>query len=134
MALKPEFSIMAGLAVMGVVYAMHTNATPPDADIRALPAGNKDIDASERTATAMSIGVVSGISLLAHDPTILMMGAVAVVGMAVWSRTSNYTDSPAGRYLDPGDAMAAGTEAAGPAPEDTEPYTMFASAGSEFDR
>lgn len=126
MALKPEFSIMGGLAVAGVVYAVHTNATPPQADIRALPAGTQDIDKSERTATWISVGVVAGISLLAKDPSIFMIGSAVAIGMAVWTRHSNNIESIGGKYLSPGDAMSAGTDSAGPEMMDTEPYTMFA--------
>lgn len=133
MALKPEFSIMGGLAVASVVYAVHANATPPQADIRALPANTADVDKAERAATWLSVGVVAGISLLARDPGIFMIGSAAAVGMAVWTRHNNSIESVAGRYLTPSEELSAGTESTGPAPAETEPYEMFASVG-EFDR
>lgn len=134
MALKPEYNIMAGLAVMTMVYAVHSNATPPQADIRALPAGMPDIDKSERTATWTSAGLVAGVSLLAHSPAIFMMGSAAVVGLALWTRHSNYVDSGSGKYLSPGDAMAAGTGVPDDGIEvgEVEPYAMFQS--DEFAR
>jgi hypothetical protein len=134
MALKPEFSIMGGLAVASVVYAVHSNATPPQADIRALPANTADVDKAERAATWLSVGVVAGISLLARDPGIFMIGSAAAVGMAVWTRHNNGIESIGGRYMDPGQAMAAGTETTGPELEETEPYQMFADQTDEFAR
>lgn len=134
MALKPEFSIMGGLAVATMVYAIHSNATPPQADIRALPAGTQDIDKAERAATVLSAGVVAGVSLLAKDPTIFVIGTVATIGLALWTRHSNNLESVAGRYLSPGDQMAAGTQPAGPVPVETEPYTMFQAQADEFAR
>lgn len=125
MALKPEGSLLGGLAVIALVAAIHMNATPTQADIRALPAGTQDIDKAERTATMMSVGAVAGISLLARDPGIFMMGSAAAIGMALWTRHSNNIESIGGKYLSPGDAMAAGTDTAGPEMLDTEPYEPF---------
>lgn len=131
MALKPDASVMAGLATAGVVYAIHTNMTPSAADVSALPAGNKDVDIAERQATWMSIGVVSAISLLAKDPTIFVLGSVATVGMALLTRNANWRESTSG-LLDPGPAQhtSANDAAAGPQMTDTQAVTMF--SRSEF--
>jgi hypothetical protein len=132
MALKPEAGVLAGLAVATVVFAIHQNATPSQADIRALPAGTPDIDDSERRATWLSAGIVSGISLLAKDPTIFIIGTAATVGMALWTRNSNWLEGIGGRFMSPSEAGQAGSANTGPAPMTTEPATMF--AGSDFDR
>lgn len=129
MALKPEASIGTGLAVAGVVYAIHSNFTPTQADIQGLPAGNKDIDGAEKKATWFSIGVVSGISLLAKDPTVFVIGSVMVVGMAFLTRHANWTESTAGPVsAGPGQSAVSGNDlAAGP---EMATYSMF--TGSEF--
>lgn len=125
MALKPEFSIMGGLAVAAVVFAIHAQATPTQADIQALPAGTPDIDRAERKATVMSGGVVAGISLLAKDPTIFIIGSAMAIGMALWTRHSNYSESIGGKYLSPAAASAAGSANTGPAVAETASYEMF---------
>ncbi|MGW2795181.1 hypothetical protein ACWC9H_35390 [Streptomyces sp. NPDC001251] len=132
MALKPEFSIMGGLAVSTIVYAVHSNATPPQADIRALPQNTPDIDKSERTASWISAGIVSGVSLIAKDPNIFIMGACAIVGMAWWTRHSNHVMGTAGRYLSPEDSAKAGSANSGPVVAETETYVPFQDSG--FDR
>lgn len=132
MALKPEAGVLAGLAVATVVFAVHQNATPSQADIQALPAGTPDIDKAERKATWISAGLVAGISLLAKDPTIFVLGSAATVGMAFWTRNSNYMESIGGRYLSPSEAAQAGSANSGPAPAEVEPYQMFQT--SDFDR
>lgn len=132
MALKPEAGVLAGLAVVTVVFAIHQNATPSQADIQALPAGTPDIDAAERKATWMSALAVSGISLLAKDPTIFIMGSAATVGMALWTRNSNWLEGIGGRFLSPAEQSQAGSANTGPAPVETEPYVMF--GGSEYER
>lgn len=132
--LKPEASIGTGLAVAGVVYAIHSNFTPTQADIQALPAGNADVDKAERKATWLSVGVVSGISLLAKDPTIFVIGSAATIAMALITRHSNFTETATG-LLDPGPAqMATGANdlAAGPQMTDSTAATLYAGASSEF--
>lgn len=136
MALKPEYSVMSGLAVGAVVFAIHSNFTPDMADIQALPSGTKDIDSAERKATYLSAGIVAGISLLAKDPTIFVIGSVVTVAMAFMTRHANYSDGTVGKYLSPSESSQAGS-ANSPLAEDTSqvttPYEMFQSTG-EFDR
>lgn len=124
MALKPEASIMTGLAVGSVVFALHTQATPSQADIQALPAGTKDVDGAERKATIISAGVVAGISLLAKDPTVFIIGSAMVIGMAIWTRHSNWLDSASGIV---GGVSRAGSPNTMPEAEVAEsvPYTMY---------
>lgn len=93
MALAPGMSIGTGLAVATVVYSIHSNLTPSVADMKALPAGNADVDAAERQATWLSAGVVAGISLIAKDPTIFVIGATACIAMAWLSRHATWTES-----------------------------------------
>lgn len=89
MALRPEASIGTALAVAGVVYAIHSNATPTQADIRVGSPNDEHIQKNEKTATIASIGVVSGISLIAKDPTIFIIGGAAAIFMAWWTRYNN---------------------------------------------
>jgi len=135
MALKAEYSVVGGLALATMVFAIHQNATPTQADIQALPAGTPDVDAAERRATWISAGAVSLVSLLAKDPTMFVIGSGMTIAMALWTRHSNYTESVGGRFLSGPQSSAAGTGTAAGAPEmtQTEPYEMFA-AGSDFDR
>lgn len=133
MALRPEFSIPTGLAVAAVVYAIHSNATPTQADIQALPAGTHDIDRAERKASWLSAGTVAGISLLAKDPTIFVIGSVATIGMAWMTRHANWTESIGTiGAMTPSETAGAGSANTGPEPVTTEEYKMFDS--SEFAR
>lgn len=133
MSLKPEASILAGLAVGGVVWSIHSNFTPTQADIKGLPAGNQDVDSSERQATWLSIGVVSAISLLAKDPTIFVIGSGATVAMAFFTRHATWTEPTSGMVSNMQNqarsAVSADDAAVGPQMSDTTPYMPF---GSEF--
>lgn len=98
--LKPEASLMTSLAVGAVVYSVYANATPPMADTRSLPGGNRDIQRAERTATWTSAGIVAAISLLAKDPTVFVIGGAITIGMAWWHRHSDLVDSSVNRARD----------------------------------
>jgi len=89
MALKPEVSLGVALATAGVVYSIYSNATPAIADIRVAQPGDETIDSSRKSATWIAAGVVSGISLIAKDPTIFIVGGSMVVAMDWWTRHAN---------------------------------------------
>lgn len=89
MALQPSQSVGIGLATAGLVLAIHSQATPTMADIRVGAPNDDQIDRGERAASWLSVGVVSAISLLTKDPTIFIIGGMATVAMAWWTRHSN---------------------------------------------
>lgn len=120
MALKPEISVGAGLAVATLVYAIHSNATPPIADIRSLPEGNPDIARAEKGASWLAAGTVAGVSLIARDPVIFIVGGAMVIAMAWYTRHANHVNPDMMRFV-PGGAIQSA-----PAPEmETESYTIF---------
>jgi hypothetical protein len=100
--LRAEVSIPIGLATAAVVYAVYSNATPSIADIRSAPANNDDIAHSERMATVASVGIVGGISLIARDPNILIIGGTMVIIMAFWTRHANGVNPATGKLQVPG--------------------------------
>lgn len=131
MALKPEASVMSGLAVAGLVYGIHANFTPSVADMQGLPAGNKDVDRAERQATWLSVGVVSGVSLLAKDPTIFVIGSAMTVAMAFMTRNAVWTETKSSIMdLVPGQSATGANELATGPEMETREYEMF--AHSEF--
>ena len=131
MALRPEASIGTGLAVSAIVYAIHSNFTPPVADLQSLPAGNSDTDNAERKATWLSAGVVAGVSLIAKDPTIFVMGSIATIALAWFSRHATWTESKAGPAVGmPGQSLVSANDLATGPEMTTQNYQMFAQ--SEF--
>jgi len=89
MPLRPKASLGVGLATAGLVFAIHSQATPSMADIRVARPNDEHIEAAERTASWTSVAVVSAISLMAKDPTIFIIGGTMVVVMAWWTRHAN---------------------------------------------
>lgn len=132
MSLKPDAAIMSGLAVAAVVFAIHAKSTPSTADMQGLPVGTKDVDKAERQATIASVGIVAGISLLAKDPTIFVIGSVATVFLAFSSRHALWTDTKSGPVnAGPGQSAASANDlTTGPAMT-TQDIHMF-QADSQF--
>lgn len=89
MALKPEISLPVGLACAAVVYGVYSNGLPPVVDIRTAQQNHPDVDAAERTAAWTSAAVVAGISLIARDPTVFIIGGSMVIAMSWWHRHAN---------------------------------------------
>jgi hypothetical protein len=112
--LKPEVSIPAGLATASIVYAIFSNATPSIADIRTAPAHDANIASSERMATITSVAVVGGISLIARDANIFIIGGFMVIAMALWTRHANGVNPATGKLQVPGavPTVPASTQAA----------------------
>lgn len=110
MGLKPEVSLGVGLATAAVVWAVYQNATPTIADIRSGPPGDDHIDSSRKSAAWMAAGVVAGISLIARDATIFVVGGATVVGVDWWTRHANEVNPDSGRATLPRSMRPAGSQ------------------------
>ena len=97
--LKPEGSMMAGLATAAVVYGVYQTALPSIADARSAQPGNVDLQASERSAGFIAAGIVAGVSLIAKDPTIFILGGGMVIAMAWWHRHADMVQPELGKAV-----------------------------------
>lgn len=94
--LKREVSLGVGLATMALVYGVYQGAMPSVAEARATPAGDTTLASTERAATWTAGAVVAGVSLIARDPTVFILGGSALVIMAWWHRHANQHDPTQG--------------------------------------
>lgn len=97
MALKPETSLIVGLSVAALVYAVYSNATPSITEIRAAKPGDTDVDASRKMAAWTSAGVVAGVSLISKDPTVFILGGSMVIALDWWHRHANEVNPLSGK-------------------------------------
>lgn len=93
MSLKPNESMMLAVAVGGLVFATFSLMLPNNADTRSLPGNVPDIDAAEKTATITSIGVVSGVAVLAKSPEVFILGGIVTMAMAWTTKHASKVDS-----------------------------------------
>jgi hypothetical protein len=105
MSLKPNESIMAGLAITALVYGVYSNATPTITEIRAAKPGDTDVEASRKMAAWTAGAVVAGVSLIAKDSTIFIIGGSAVIVVDWWHRHANAVDPRTGRAVAAGGGM-----------------------------
>jgi hypothetical protein len=104
--LKPETSIMVGLATAGAVAAIYSNALPPITDIRLAEAGDPDVSGSERGAAVLSAVVVAGIAFISKDPTVLVIGGATMLGLSWFHRHANEVNPMTGRVATMGGEAA----------------------------
>jgi hypothetical protein len=82
--LKPENSMIAGLAVVGLVIANYNLHNGPAASVALSPAegtGGGNLTTTNKKAGWTSLIMVAGISLLAKDANIFILGGAAVIAM-----------------------------------------------------
>lgn len=77
--LKAEISLPIALATAAVVYGIYQTKLPSVAESRLSQPNNQHLQSARRAATIEAAAVVGGISLLAKDPTILVVGGALVV-------------------------------------------------------
>jgi hypothetical protein len=96
MGLKPEVSIPVALATGTVVYTIYNRGLPSTTDVRVGKQGDATIDAVRKQNAWMAAAVVSGISLLAKDATVFIVGGAMVVGLDWVTRYANWTNPVSG--------------------------------------
>lgn len=84
-----ESSVTVGLATAAVVWGIYQVSMPAIADVRVSEPHDRDLAATERTAAWTSAAVVGGISLIAKDPTVFVIGASMIIALSWWHRHAN---------------------------------------------
>lgn len=90
MPLRPEMALGGGLATAALAVALYSRALPPSADLRVGDPGDDDAESARKQALWTSVAVISGVSLLAKDPTIFVTGGLVTLALdwnarhAIW--------------------------------------------------
>jgi len=112
MALKPEMSLAVAAATGVLVYGIFQVELPSTADVTAAPAHNPFIKTSVNTAGWTSAAAVAGISLLAKDPTVFVVGGTLAAFLTWRYKYANMTDPGTGKVtLPPQSGPVASTQA-----------------------
>lgn len=111
MANTPQVSLGLGLACATLTYGIFQGAMPTQADVRSLDAHNDDIYASEKMAAWTAGAAVAGISLLAKDYTVFVIGGSMVIAMSWWYKHANNVDPASGRAQSAGPSVSDATPA-----------------------
>jgi len=97
--LKPEVSLPIAAATATIVFGIFQSTQPSVAQTRASAPGNPAIDSSRKTATWLSASVVAGISLVAADPTIFIVGGAMVVALDMIHRHAGAVNPATGKMV-----------------------------------
>lgn len=79
--LKPENSLIAGFAVVGLVIANYNLHNGSGISVRATDANNPMLESSNNSAGWSSLILVAGASLIAKDANIFILGTAAIIAM-----------------------------------------------------
>jgi hypothetical protein len=110
MALKPEHSFSATLAVMALDYGIYQLSVPSIADVRGADPHNSWVDGGRKAATWTAISACAALSLLAKDANIFIFGGGFAVALDFWYRHANAMHPGTGQVTLP---PAAGTAPGG---------------------
>jgi hypothetical protein len=103
--LKPEASLMVGLATATLVYGIYSQGLPSIADERLNDPNNDDLATAEKGAAWTSAVAVAGISLIAKDATVFVLGGSMIVALAWWHRHANTVNPEFGTAVPKGDNL-----------------------------
>lgn len=95
--LKPEASLTVGLATAALVYGIYSNALPTVADIRVGQPDDPDVAAAEQLAAWTAAAAVAGVSLIAQDPTVFIIGGTMVIALSWWHKHANAVNPLVGK-------------------------------------
>lgn len=101
MALKPELSFGASIAVLALDYGIFQLHLPSTGDIRNLAPHNSHVNGSRNAAAWTAIGASSALSLLARDPNIFIFGAGFAVVLDWFYRHANSVSNSTGEVTFP---------------------------------
>lgn len=91
--LKAEISIPVALGTAALVWGIYQAALPTVSDARGVEPNNPDLQAGERTALLLAVGVAGGISILAKDSTPFIVAGLLAVTLSWVHRHANQVNS-----------------------------------------
>jgi hypothetical protein len=100
--LKPEGSIVAGLAVMGTVYALYQLNVGTTAQAQMTDANHPAVETSRKKAGYEAAIVVAGIGLIAKDANIIILGSATIIAMELSYRHAIMAHPQTGMMVPPG--------------------------------
>lgn len=94
---SPEGGVMAGLATAAAVYAIYGAALPPQADLRAGPPNDNDIESVRKGAAYKSAAVIGVVFLITRDLNTFILSGTSLVGIDYLSKHHNAYNSSTGK-------------------------------------
>jgi hypothetical protein len=96
MALRPEVSLPTALATAAIVFVTYDHALPSIADSRCGGMNDDHLSSCEKQAAWTSAAIVGGISLIAKDPNVFIIGGAMIIALSWWHRHANAVNPDSG--------------------------------------
>jgi hypothetical protein len=104
--LKPEGSIVAGIATVGLVYGLYQLNVGPMSQAQATPANHPVLESSRKKAGIQAFIVVAALTLIARDMNIGILGGGTIIAMEVAYRHGIMAHPESGKIENPNPATA----------------------------
>ena len=101
MSLKPEVSLTVAAATGALVYGIFQTELPSMADVHAADAHNQYVSRSVQVAGWTAAAAVAGISLLAKDPTVFVVGGAFAAFLTWRAKHASYTNPATNQIVPP---------------------------------
>lgn len=131
--LKPDSSVMVGLAEAAAVYVIYQSALPSHADIRSAPAHDQTIDSARKMAAWKSAAVLGFVFLLTQDVNSFLIGGLALGGVDYMTKHANGVNPQTQKLQAPGSTITQmqGQQQAAGAPDNAEAFPLADYADSD---
>ena len=110
--LKPEVSIGVGLATAALVWGTYNHFMPTVVENRALGFNDPHLESTERQASWTAAAIVAGVSIVAKDPVVFILGGAMVIILGWTHKHANMVHPETGSavpYVTPPQATDAST-------------------------
>lgn len=102
--LKPENSVIAGVAVAGSVWALYNMNIGPAATAHASDANHPALESSRKKAAYMSFLMVSGLTLITKDSNVGLLGYASIIAVDLNYRHSIMAHPVTGQMMPPAES------------------------------
>lgn len=104
--LKPEGSVMAGLATIGIVYGIYQLNLGSTSTAQATDANHPVLETSRKKAGYSALVTVAGLGLITKDANLIILGAASIIVMELAYRHAIMAHPQSGQMQDPNPASA----------------------------
>jgi hypothetical protein len=102
--LKPEASVLGGIAEIGAVYGIYNLNLGPTAMVQATTPNVPMLESSRKKAGYASFAFVSGLFLITKDANMFILGCATIIAMEISYRHAIMANPDSGRIENPNPA------------------------------
>lgn len=99
--LKPEQSVVAGIAVIGVVFGIYNASIGSASQAHASSPNHPSLENSRKKAGYTALAAVGALGLITRDGNVTVLGFGTIAAMELWYRQSIMADPTTGKMVNP---------------------------------